>query len=97
MQQETKKVGPDLTQGVPLDELLDGAMLLGHIGEEQVLLVRRGDEIFAVGAQCTHYQGPIAEGLLVNGTVRSPWHHPWFDLRPGVAVRAPEINSISVW
>src|SRR5262245_9656855 len=97
MQQDTKKIGPDLTQGVPLDELMDGAMLLGHIGGEQVLLIRRGEEIFAVGAQCTHYQGPLAEGLLVDDTVRCPWHHACFDLRTGEAVRAPALNSIPCW
>jgi NADPH-dependent 2,4-dienoyl-CoA reductase/sulfur reductase-like enzyme/nitrite reductase/ring-hydroxylating ferredoxin subunit len=97
MEQETRKVGPDLAQGVPLDELMDGAMLLGHIDGEQILLVRRGEEIFAVGAHCTHYQGPLAEGLLVDDTVRCPWHHACFDLRTGEAVRAPALNSIACW
>jgi apoptosis-inducing factor 3 len=65
-QEETKLTGPDLSQGIAFDELPDGGMLVGHAGDEQILLVRRGRELFAVGAQCTHYQGPLAEGLLVG-------------------------------
>ena len=81
VQEEKKLAGPDLTQGIALDELPDGGMLVGHAGDEQILLVRRGREVFAVGAQCTHYQGPLAEGLVVGDTVRCPWHHACFDLR----------------
>lgn len=50
--------GPDLTQGVASDALADGEMLLGHVGEDAVLLARRGDEFFAIGTACTHYHGP---------------------------------------
>jgi NADPH-dependent 2,4-dienoyl-CoA reductase/sulfur reductase-like enzyme/nitrite reductase/ring-hydroxylating ferredoxin subunit len=89
--------GPDLTQGVKLSDLADGAMLRGHVGEEAVLLARRGEEVFAVGAACTHYGGPLAEGLLVEDTVRCPWHHACFSLRTGEALRAPALNPVACW
>jgi apoptosis-inducing factor 3 len=97
VQEEKKLTGPDLTQGIALDELPDGGMLVGHAGDEQILLVRHGREVFAVGAQCTHYQGPLAEGLLVGDTVRCPWHHACFDLRTGEALRAPAFAPIACW
>lgn len=97
VQEETKLTGPDLTQGIAFDELPDGGMLVGHAGDEQILLVRRGREVFAVAAQCTHYQGPLAEGLLVGDTVRCPWHHACFDLRTGEALRAPALSPIACW
>ena len=97
VQEEKKLDGPDLTQGIALDELPDGGMLVGHDGDEQILLVRRGSEVFAVGAQCTHYQGPLAEGLVVGDTVRCPWHHACFDLRTGEALRAPALSPIACW
>ena len=94
-QMESK--GSDLTQGVAIDTLGDGKMVAGHVGEDAVLLARRGDEFFAVGATCTHYNGPLAEGLLVDDTVRCPWHHACFSLRTGEAVRAPALSPIACW
>src|SRR6516165_5383590 len=89
--------GPDLAQGVPLSDLADGHMLAGHVGEDQVLLARVGREVFAVDAQCTHYHGPLAEGLVVGDTVRCPWHHACFSLRTGEAVRGPAFDPLACW
>ena len=89
--------GPDLSQGVPLDQLADGTMLGGHVGEEDILVVRRGEDIFAVGAYCTHYHGPLADGLVVDDTVRCPWHHACFDLHSGEALAAPALSPIASW
>jgi apoptosis-inducing factor 3 len=89
--------GPDLTQGIAFSELADGGKLVGHVGEEQVLLVRRGAIVFAVGAHCMHYHGPLVEGLIVDDTVRCPWHHACFDLRTGEALRAPALSPVESW
>ncbi|HTM38484.1 MAG TPA: FAD-dependent oxidoreductase [Terriglobales bacterium] len=88
---------PDLKQGISATSLPDDAKLLGVIDGEDVLLVRRGAEFFAVGAHCTHYHGPLADGLTVQDTVRCPWHHACFSLRTGEAVRAPALDPISCW
>jgi apoptosis-inducing factor 3 len=96
-QDEAKPIGPDLSQGISLDQLADGKMLVGHVGGEDVLLVRRGQDIFAIGAHCTHYHGPLAEGLVVGDTVRCPWHHACFDLRTGEALEAPALSPIACW
>ncbi|EOH6075655.1 FAD-dependent oxidoreductase [Burkholderia cenocepacia] len=88
---------PDLTQGIALDDLADGAMIEGHVGDAAVLLVRRADELFAVGAQCPHYGGPLAEGLLVGDTIRCPWHHAAFCLRTGEMERAPALDGLPCW
>src|SRR5436309_7147139 len=86
--------GPDFKKGCKIDEVAGGKMLLGHAFGEQVLVARRGDELFAIGATCTHYGGPLAEGLVVDCTVRCPWHHAHFDLRTGEAIAAPALNSV---
>ena len=78
---------PDLSNGVDFATLVDGHMLLGHVEEEPVLLIRRVDEFFAIGAECTHYGAPLGEGLLVDETVRCPWHHACFNLRTGEVLR----------
>ena len=92
-----KLSGPDLGSGVPESRLAEGEMLLGHAHGEAVLLARSGGEVFAVGATCSHYGGPLAEGLMVGDTVRCPWHHACFSLRTGEALRPPALNDISVW
>jgi NADPH-dependent 2,4-dienoyl-CoA reductase/sulfur reductase-like enzyme/nitrite reductase/ring-hydroxylating ferredoxin subunit len=88
--------GPDLTQGVEFADLVDGR-LVGHVGNEEVLLVRSGDEWFAIGAHCTHYHGPLADGIVTGKAVRCPWHHACFDLRSGEAVRAPGLSPVECW
>jgi len=89
--------GPDLIQGVPLAALPEGTPLLGHAEGEPVLLVRRGDELFAIGAVCSHYSGPLHEGLIVGDTVRCPWHHACFSLRTGEPLRPPALNPVACW
>ena len=91
------QAGPDLWQGLSLAELPDGGKLVGHVGDEQVLLTRQGSDAFAVGAHCTHYHGPLVDGLIVDGAVRCPWHHACFDLRTGEAVRAPAFSPLDTW
>jgi apoptosis-inducing factor 3 len=89
--------GPDLVEGVALADLADGGKLVGHAGGKPILLVRRGNDVFAVGAQCTHYNGPLGDGLVVGDTVRCPWHHACFDLRTGEALRAPALSPVACW
>src|ERR1041384_1735805 len=89
---EAKKT--DFRNGFSIRGLSDGSMKLGHVDGEEVVLARRGDEFFAVGAHCTHYGGPLAEGLVVDGTVRCPWHHACFELRTGKVLGAPALSSL---
>jgi apoptosis-inducing factor 3 len=97
MSEAPQPSGPDLASGVAATRLADGEMLLGHVGADAVVLARRGEEIFAIGAICTHYQGALAEGLLVDDTVRCPLHHACFSLRTGEALRAPALNAVACW
>ena len=87
--------GPDLKSGVDFETLVDNSPLSGHFEGEPVILVRQGENIFAIGAICTHYSGPLAEGLVVGETIRCPWHHARFSLRTGEAEGAPALNPVS--
>jgi apoptosis-inducing factor 3 len=89
--------GPDFEKGCEIKSVRDGEMLLGHAFSEPVLVARRRDELFATGATCTHYGGPLAKGLMVDCTVRCPWHHARFDLRTGEAIAAPALNDVACY
>ena len=89
--------GPDLSKGVPASNLPDGAMMAGHIGGEEMLLARQNGRLFALSAHCTHYHGPLADGLLVGATVRCPWHHAHFSLETGEAIAAPALSPLTCW
>jgi NADPH-dependent 2,4-dienoyl-CoA reductase/sulfur reductase-like enzyme/nitrite reductase/ring-hydroxylating ferredoxin subunit len=92
---DTKLTGPDLaTDGIAAGDLGDGGKLLGHAFGDPVLLARIGDSFLAIGATCTHYGGPLAEGMIVGDTVRCPWHHACFSLRTGEATAAPALSPV---
>src|SRR6187399_791628 len=88
---------PDFTAGIRFQDLQDEVPLAGRAGDDDVILVRRGREAFAVGAHCTHYRGPLADGLVVGDTIRCPLHHACFSLRTGEALRAPALDPIACW
>lgn len=95
-QEPASPSGPDFTKGVTFADLVD-CKLVGHVGEDQVLLVQSGSELFAVSAHCSHYHAPLAEGIVVGASVRCPWHHACFDLRTGEAVQAPAFSPLDCW
>ncbi len=73
MAEEKKLSGPDFAEGVSITEFADGGTVQGHANGEAILVARRGDAYFAIGASCTHYGGPLAEGLIAGDTVRCPY------------------------
>jgi len=95
-EQQSPPAGSDLARGVDVGDFRND-MLPGHVGNDEVLLVRSGSEIFAIDAHCSHYHGPLGDGLVTGGSVRCPWHHACFDLRTGEAVRAPALSPLAVW
>src|SRR5215469_8645934 len=92
-----KVIAPDFASGLAVDSVPDGEMIQGKVGDEAVILARRGTEFFAVGAMCTHYGGPLAKGLFVADEVRCPLHHACFSLRTGAVVRPPALDPIPCW
>jgi NADPH-dependent 2,4-dienoyl-CoA reductase/sulfur reductase-like enzyme/nitrite reductase/ring-hydroxylating ferredoxin subunit len=95
MAEDKELSGPDLKAGVELSRLTESQPFLGHYEGEPVMLVRQGDDVSALGATCTHYGGPLAEGLVVGSTIRCPWHHARFHVRTGEAEGAPALNPVS--
>jgi nitrite reductase/ring-hydroxylating ferredoxin subunit len=97
MAEKKELTGPDFARGISLTELTEGTMVQGHVKGESILVARRGDQYFAIGASCTHYGAPLATGIIVDDTVRCPWHHACFSLRTGEALRAPALDPVTCW
>ncbi len=90
--------GPDLrTDGVSPDELPEGGMLAGHVDGEPVLLIRKGGTVHALGGACTHYHGPLGDGVFDGELVRCPWHHACFRPETGEAARAPALDPLPMY
>jgi NADPH-dependent 2,4-dienoyl-CoA reductase/sulfur reductase-like enzyme/nitrite reductase/ring-hydroxylating ferredoxin subunit len=89
--------GPDFAIGIAMSELSENMPVLGHARGKAVVLIRKGADVRALDATCSHYGGPLAEGLVVGETLRCPWHHACFDLRTGEAVGAPALNAIACY
>ena len=58
-----------------------------------VLLVRRGERIYAIAETCAHLGGPLAEGSLENSSVRCPWHGSRYSLEDGRVLEGPSAHA----
>jgi nitrite reductase/ring-hydroxylating ferredoxin subunit len=90
--------GPNLAaDGIADADLGDGTIVRGHDGETNVVMVRSGDEVMALGGSCTHYGGPLADGLFDGTGIRCPWHHACFDARTGLPLRPPALDPVAIY
>ena len=95
---DTELSGPDLTaDGIAVDEITAGIPRVGHVDGKPVVVVATEDAVYAVGGRCSHYGGPLGDGLCVGAEIRCPWHHAAFDVKTGEAVVAPALNPIPIY
>ncbi len=97
MSEDKPPEGPDFASSVPARDIVEGGMLAGRFGDDAVLIARVDGALHAIGAECTHYHGPLAEGLIKDGAVRCPWHHACFSLTTGEAVGAPAFDPVACY
>ena len=77
-----------------VNDLQDGKMRQVCVGETEVLLTRLEGKFYAVGAHCTHYQAPLAEGVLSENHVICPWHNACFSVVTGDQKEPPGLDSL---
>lgn len=59
------------------------------LGSTALVVVRRGDLVYALKASCSHAGGPLDKGTLDGGTIVCPWHGSGFRLRDGAVRHGP--------
>jgi NADPH-dependent 2,4-dienoyl-CoA reductase/sulfur reductase-like enzyme/nitrite reductase/ring-hydroxylating ferredoxin subunit len=90
--------GPDLaTEGAALADFSAGGMLTGHFDDQAVVLIKKGDAVYGMSAKCTHYSGPLGDGLFDGELLRCPWHHACYRPETGEAVHAPALFPLTTF
>lgn len=77
-----------------VSDLKDGEMRGVSADGTPILLARVAGECYAVGAHCTHYGAPLAEGYLSGDRIVCPWHHACFDVKTGRFEEPPAFDSL---
>ena len=70
-------------------DISDPGRLLVEVEDRLVVIVRVGEEYFAIDDVCTHDGGPLSDGELDDHTIACPRHGAKFDVRTGAAVTMP--------
>ncbi|MFY7064628.1 Rieske 2Fe-2S domain-containing protein [Nocardiopsis changdeensis] len=85
----------------PLDGFPEGSPGRADADGVPVVVVREGESVSALLGACPHMGAPLAEGDLVDGCIRCPWHGSEFRVEDGSVVHgpataAPEVLETSV-
>lgn len=77
-----------------VNDLQDGEKKPVTVGETEVLLIRHNGDYFAIGAHCTHYKAPLADGVLSGDHVVCPWHNAYFSVTTGDQQEPPGLDAL---
>ncbi|HUK76459.1 MAG TPA: Rieske 2Fe-2S domain-containing protein, partial [Thermoleophilia bacterium] len=77
------------------EELPDGGLLAAKVGGKAVVVLRSNGALRAYGGHCTHYDGPLANGLLHDGRLVCPWHGGTFDAATGDLLEPPPLAGLA--
>lgn len=80
-----------------IDELPAGGRKSIFIDDVPALLVRIGDQYFAVEDVCSHDGQPLTDGPIAGFEISCPRHGARFDLRTGKPTRMPATEAIPVY
>lgn len=97
------RVGVDRTAGQAFPTEFVAILPEKELGDEKptralhdsvpILLVRRGERVFALAETCSHFSGPLAEGKLVGDSIVCPYHFSRFSLDDGRVLDGPAVHS----
>ncbi len=90
--------GPkDFTAVVGVNELAENKPQRFEVKGEPVLMVRRGQRVYAVGAVCSHYGAPLEQGTLRDSVIECPWHYSHFSLEDGSVKAGPSTAPLPLY
>jgi nitrite reductase/ring-hydroxylating ferredoxin subunit len=74
---------------IPLVDLEENRPTHVRSEDDDLVLVRVGDTVYAMAQSCAHLGAPLSEGKIIDGCLVCPWHKSRFRLEDGRAVRGP--------
>jgi 3-phenylpropionate/trans-cinnamate dioxygenase ferredoxin component len=75
----------------------DGGVKIVAVGAHQVALCRVDNSFFALADLCSHDNGPLGEGELVDHQIECPRHGARFDLLSGKPTCLPAVKAIPTY
>lgn len=84
----------EFTPAIAQNELAQDTLKRVEVKGQPILLVRRGDRIFAVGAVCSHYGAPLEKGKLKDDCIECPFHYSLYSLADGRVKQGPSTSPL---
>ena len=80
-----------------LNALTDGAYERFEFDDVDVLVFRKGDNVYAIEDLCTHDGAELCGGLYIDGEIECPRHGARFCVKTGQALSAPAYGQVSTF
>jgi nitrite reductase/ring-hydroxylating ferredoxin subunit len=80
-----------------VEQLADGGMRTVESSDVQILVIRDGDNIYALKNECTHEEFPLSEGWVEDGCIFCAFHGAKFDLKSGDALSLPAYEAVQTF
>jgi 3-phenylpropionate/trans-cinnamate dioxygenase ferredoxin component len=77
--------------------MADGSLRSVQVNGQKVVLVRLGDDLFALKDECSHEEFPLSEGWVEDGRLSCAFHGAKFDPKTGEALSLPAYESVKTF
>lgn len=78
----------------PLAQLDEHRPLRVQAGNEELIIIRQGDQVHAYQGNCPHAGAPLDEGVVCGGLLVCPWHKAAFAVDDGVVCEPPALADL---
>lgn len=77
------------------DEMPTGSIKQVEANGISIALFNLDGNYYAIGNECTHKGGPLAEGFVEGESVTCPWHGGQFNVKTGAVESAPPAKPVA--
>lgn len=78
-------------------EIPEGESRVYDLDIARIALCKVGGQIFAIEDVCSHDDGPLGEGCILDHEIECPRHGARFDIRTGAVTRMPAVAPVPVY